>query len=77
MIEGVPENEVQAEAMKKEHLPIAAAMAGILVAFAVFAANELTSLPAEPAGINMITAAAVDRAGATIVETKRPSQPRE
>lgn len=61
--------------MKKEHLPIAAAIAGILVTFAVYAVDELTSLSAESTGINMITAAAVDRAGATIVETKRPSQP--
>ena len=61
--------------MKKQNVPIVAAIGGILAHSAVYVTNELRSARVENTGINMITAAAVDRAGATIIETNRPSEP--
>lgn len=61
--------------MKKQNLPIAVAICGIFAISAAYFANEIRNAHVENTGINMITAAAVDRAGATIIETKQPSKP--
>lgn len=61
--------------MKKQNLAIVAAIGGVIAISAAYFANDLRSARVENAGINMITAAAVDRAGATITETKQASKP--
>jgi hypothetical protein len=61
--------------MTRQNVTMVAAIGGILVISAVYVTNELRTARAENTGINMITAAAVDRAGATITETTRPSKP--
>jgi hypothetical protein len=63
--------------MNKQNVPIAAAIVGILVTSAVYVTSELRTSRVEYTGVNMITTAVVDRAGATITETKRPSKPWE
>jgi hypothetical protein len=55
--------------MTKQNVTLAAVIGGILVISAVYVTDELRTARAEDTGINMITAAAVDRAGATITET--------
>lgn len=62
--------------MKSLNVPIAVAVGGILVISALYITNELRTARVENTGINMITTAAVDRAGATITETKQPSSTR-
>ena len=61
--------------MTKQNVTMVAAIGGILVISAFYFTNELRTARAENTGINMITAAAVDRAGATITETEQPSKP--
>lgn len=59
--------------MRKKNLLIVAVIGGVIVISAAYIANDLRGAHVESAGINMITAAAVDRAGATITETKQAS----
>lgn len=59
--------------MKQKYVLIASAV-GVLIFAVAYAATQLSNAGIKNSGINMITTAVVERAGATIVETDQPSK---